>query len=390
MSDDAPGEMLRGLRVLDAGSFIAAPLAAMLLGDWGAEVVKLEPAGGDAARTIGEQAAPGMSSTFVSCNRGKRSVALDLRAPEATATVRRLAATCDIVIHNLPPATARRLGLDHDALMEHRADAVLCTITAFGETGPYAGRAALDPIVQAMAGLAAATGEPAGEPMRCAAPVVDTAAGFAAAAAALAALHARGSRGGRVSVSLLDVALVFQGPLLAARSLLGAPPPRRGNASYAVLGDQVATADGLLAFVVWDDRRWAALCDVLGVGETLATDPRFATNDARCAQQEALLSHLREAFARHPGRRLEAQLLAAGVPCAVTQDLDAVVVDEHVVASGAVYDEGRLGAATLTLASSPVRVDGRRPRAPLRPPYLGEHTDELLAGLLPPVGEGSR
>jgi crotonobetainyl-CoA:carnitine CoA-transferase CaiB-like acyl-CoA transferase len=388
VSDDTQGQLLRGLRVLDAGSFIAAPLAAMLLGDWGAEVVKLEPAGGDAARDLGEQAGPGMSSTFVSCNRGKRSVALDLRAPATTATVRRLAATCDVVVHNLPPATARRLGLDHDALMERRADAVLCTVTAFGEEGPYAGRAALDPIVQAMAGLAAATGEPAGEPMRCAAPVVDTAAGFVAAAASLAALHARGSRGRHVSVSLLDVALAFQGPLLALRSLLGSPPPRRGNGSYAVLGDQLATADGLLAFVVWDDRRWAALCDVLGVGD-LAGDPRFATNDARCAHQDALRPYLRAAFARHPGRRLEAQLLAVAIPCAVTQDLDAVVADEHVVASGAVYGETRVGTAALTLASGPVRVDGRRPRAALRPPYLGEHTSAVLAELLAPRLEGA-
>lgn len=389
MAEDTQGQVLRGLRVLDAGSFIAAPLAAMLLGDWGAEVVKLEPAGGDAARAIGEQAGPGMSSTFVSCNRGKRSVALDLRAPETIGIVRRLAATCDIVIHNLPPATARCLGLDHDALLRRRADAVLCTVTAFGEEGPYAGRAALDPIVQAMAGMAAATGEPGGEPMRCAAPVIDTAAGFAAAAASLAALHARASRGRHVSVSLLDVALAFQGPLLALRSLLGALPPRRGNGSYAVLGDQVATADGLLAFVVWDDRRWAALCDVLGMGD-LAGDPRFATNDARCAHQDALRPYLQRAFARLPGRRLEAKLLAAGIPCAVTQDLDAVVADEHVVASGAVYGETRLGAPPLVLASGPVCVDGRRPRAALRPPYLGEHTNEVLAELLPPVAGGRR
>jgi crotonobetainyl-CoA:carnitine CoA-transferase CaiB-like acyl-CoA transferase len=389
VTDDTQGQLLRGLRVLDAGSFIAAPLAAMLLGDWGAEVVKLEPAGGDPAREIGEQAAPGMSSTFVSCNRGKRSVSLDLRAAESAATVRRLAATCDIVVHNLPPATARRLGLDHDALLERRADAVLCTVTAFGEDGPYAGRAALDPIVQAMAGLAAATGEPAGEPMRCAAPVVDTAAGFAAAAVSLAALHARGSRGRHVSVALLDVALAFQGPLLALRSLLGSPPPRRGNGSYAVLGDQVATADGLLAFVVWDDRRWAALCDVLGLA-ALTTDPRFVTNADRCAHQDALRPYLQEAFARHPGRALEARLLAAGISCAVTQDLDAVVADQHVVASGAVYGETRLGTAPLTLASGPVRIDGRRPRAALRPPYLGEHTGAVLAELLAPRLEGAR
>src|SRR5215218_3575526 len=234
--------MLRGLRVLDAGSFIAAPLAAMLLADWGADVVKLEPSAGDAARAIGEQAAPGMSSTFVSCNRGKRSVAIDLRGPAASDTVGRLAATCDIVIHNLPPAAARRLGLDHAALRERRADAVLCTVTAFGEAGPYAGRAALDPIVQAMAGLAAATGEPAGAPMRCAAPVIDTAAGFAAAAAARRALAARlaaaparqrqlrrARRPGRDSGRAAGVRRVGRPPL--ARALRRARPRRIGGRS---------------------------------------------------------------------------------------------------------------------------------------------------------------
>lgn len=381
MSDDTQGQLLRGLRVLDAGSFIAAPLAAMLLGDWGAEVIKLEPIGGDAAREVGEQAGPGMSPTFVACNRGKRSVALDFRAPDARDTVGRLAATCDVVVHNLPPAVAQRLGLGHEELLRHRPDAVLCTVTAFGEEGPYAKRAALDPIVQAMAGLSAATGEPGGAPMRCAAPVIDTASGFAGAAASLAALHARAGGGVHVSVSLLDVALAFQGPLLALRSVLGAPPPRRGNGSYAVLGDQLATADGLLAFVVWDDRRWAAICDLLGL-QALRADPRFATNEARCAGQDELLPHLQAAFATRPGRELEAQLLAAGIPCAVTQDLDAVVADEHVVSSGAVYEETRIGAAPLTLASGPVRVGGRRPRAASRPPYLGEHTDEVLAELL--------
>lgn len=381
MSEDTHGQLLRGIRVLDAGSFIAAPLAAMLLGDWGAEVIKLEPRSGDPARAVGEQAAPGMSPTFISCNRGKRSVALDFRADDATETVRRLAASCDIVIHNLPPAAAQRLGLDHDALLERRPDAVLCSVTAFGEDGPYADRAALDPIVQAMAGMSAATGEPQGAPMRCAAPVIDTAAGFASAAAALAALHARDGGGRHVSVALLDVALAFQGPLLALRSILGAPPPRRGNGSYAVLGDQLATADGLLAFVIWDDRRWSALCDLLGLGD-LAADPAFATNDARCANQDLLRPRLQAAFATRPGRALEADLLGAGIPCAVTQDLDAVVADPHVVASGAVYDERRVGPVALTLASGPVRVAGQRPRAASRPPYLGEHTDDVLAELL--------
>ena len=382
MAEDLGAQPLAGLRVLDAGSFIAAPLAAMLLGDWGADVIKLEPLAGDAARTIGEQAGPGMSSTFVSCNRGKRSIALDLRDPAATAAVRRLAATCDIVVHNLPPAGSQRLGLDHAALLEGRGDAVLCTISAFGPDGPYAGRPALDPIVQAMAGIAAASGDPDGPPMRCAAPVIDTAAGFAGAAATLAALHARERGGTWVSVSLLDVALAFQGPLLALRSLLGTPPPRRGNGSYAVLGDQLATADGLLAFVVWDTPRWASLCDIAGL-PGLAGDPRFATNEGRCDLQDELRPLLAAAFRERPGAELEASLLAAGVPCAITQDLDAVVADEHVIASEAVYAEPRVG-RPLTLASGPVRIAGRRPRAAAPPPALGEHTDAILAGLAGP------
>ena len=386
MTDEPDVQPLRGLRILDAGSFIAAPLAAMLLGDWGADVIKLESLAGDQAREVGEQAGAGMSPTFVSCNRGKRSVALDLSGDGAAARVRPLAAACDIVVHNLPASTASRLGLDHESLLEERPDAVLCTITAFGELGPYAGRPALDPIVQAMAGMAASTGVPGGEPMRCAAPVIDTAAGFAGAAAALAALHARRSGGMRVSVSLLEVALACQGPLLALRSMLGRTPPRRGNGSYAVLGDQLATADGLLAFVVWDDRRWAALCDVLQLDE-IAANPRFASNELRCEQQDELRSSLRAAFARWPGRELEARLLARGVPCAVTQDLDAVVADPHIRAAGAVYEETRLEGPSLTLPCGPVRLAGRRLPAALRPPYLGEHTDEVLAELTDPRPE---
>jgi crotonobetainyl-CoA:carnitine CoA-transferase CaiB-like acyl-CoA transferase len=377
------GPLLDGLRVLDAGSFIAGPLAAMTLGDWGAEVIKLESLDGDAARWIGEQAGPGMSATFVACNRGKRSIALDLRGEAARADVRRLAAGCDVVIHNLPAAFAARLGLDHASLVQERPDAILCTVSAFGETGPYAGRPALDPVVQALAGMSAATGPVDGEPFRCAAPIVDTATGYAATAAVLAALHRRGAGGGgaHVAVSLLDVALAFQGPLLALRSLLGSVPPRRGNASFAVLGDQLPAADGLLAFVVWDDRRWAALCAAAGVDEAVARDPRFSSAEARCANQDELRPVLVDAFARWPARDLERVLLDAGIPCAVTQDLDGVVRDPQVQATGAVYEEARLDGPGVVLAAGPVHVDGARPVRDRPPPRLGEHTHELSAEL---------
>jgi CoA:oxalate CoA-transferase len=373
--------MLEGLRVLDAGSFIAAPLAAATLGDWGADVVKLEPLEGDASRVVGPQAGPGMSATFVSANRGKRSVALDFRAPGTPDEVRRIVAGCDAVVHNLPASVARRLGLDPSTLRERDPGLVVCTVSAYGETGPSAGRPALDPVVQAAAGLAAATGPVGGEPFRCGAPIVDTATALAGAAAMLAALYRRQrtGEGAHVAVALLDVALAMQAPLFALRSLLGEEPPRRGNGSFALLGDQLAARDGLLAFVVWDDRRWRALCAVLGL-DALADDARFADSDARCTRQDELRPHLAAAFARWDARDLEAALVEVGIPCAVTQGLDAVVADPQVAATGGLYDEARL-AVGLTLAAPPVRMDGTRPRAIAVPPALGAHTEEVLASL---------
>ena len=367
--------------MLEAGSFIAAPLAAMTLGDWGAEVIKLEPLEGDASRVVGPQAGPGMSATFVCTNRGKKSMALDFRDPDVAADVGRLVAGCDVVVHNLPPVVARRLGLDAAAIRDAHPTVILCVVSAFGEHGPAAGRPGLDPVVQAMAGISSLTGEPGAEPMRCGAPVVDTATGFAAAAACLAALYRRErtGEGARLSVALLDVALSMQAPLLALRSLLAAEPPRRGNGSFAVLGDQIATRDGLLAFVVWDDRRWRALCAILGL-EPLGADDRYTSNEARCARQDELRPLLAAAFARWPARDLEGALIEEGIACAVTQGLDAVVADPQVAATGGVYTESRLDGDPLTLAAPPVWWDGARPRAAGPPPRLGEHTEQLLAG----------
>lgn len=378
-------DLLQGVRVLEVGSFIAAPLAAMTLGDWGAEVIKLEPLEGDAARVVGPQAGAGMSATFVSANRGKRSIALDFRAPEVAGDIARLVAHSDVVVHNLPGALAARLGLDAATIRGAFPAVVLCTVSAFGEHGPAAGRPGLDPVIQAMSGLSSATGEPDADPMRCGAPVVDTATGFAAAAACLAALYRRErtGQGACVSVALLDVALAMQAPLLALRSLLSAEPPRRGNGSFAVLGDQLAARDGLLAFVVWDDRRWRALCSILGL-DRLGIDERFASNDARCAHQDELRPLLADAFAAWPARDLEAALIDAGIACAVTQGLDAVVVDPQVVASGGTYEEPRLDGA-LTLAAPPVWSDGARPRSAGAPPRVGQHTEQVLAELATPT-----
>jgi glutaryl-CoA transferase len=370
---------LRGLRVLDAGTFVAAPLAAMLLGDWGADVIKLESLDGDPCRRIGEQVEPGLSATFAGVNRGKRSVALDLDGRAGRVAAAKLARTCDVVIHNLGDASAARRGLDWNSLSAARPGVVLCTVSAFGASGPYAGRPALDPVIQAFAGLAAATGVPEGEPMRCAAPVVDGGAGMTAAAASLAALYARslGGGGAHVGVSLLDVALVFQASLLPLASLLGGTLERRGNGSFALLGDQLQAADGLIAFVVWDDRRWRALCDLLGL-EELADDKRYATNELRHRHQDELRPLLARAVVAWPGEELERRMLDLGIPCAMTLGFDRLARDPHVTATGGVYSEGRLDGPEISMAGGAAWFDGGRPRSSAPPPRLGEHTKDVV------------
>jgi len=369
----ADASALSGLRVLDAGSFLAAPYAAMLLADWGADVVKLEPRGGDPVRVVGPQVQPGITPTFAAVNRGKRSLAVDLRSDAGRDVARRLARDSDVVVHNLAPDVAQALGLG--------GAAIVCAVSAFGAAGTYA-RPGLDPVVQAMAGMASLGGDPDGPPMRTAAPVVDIATGLAAAGAILAALAGRGihGRGAALSISLLDTALALQGPLLALRSVLGEPPPRRGNGSFATLGDQLATRDGHVAFTVWDDERWAALCRILDLAD-LAADPRLATNDQRVAALPDLGARLSAAAAGWRAADLEAALLEAGIPAAVTRDLDAVAADPELWSSGALYGESRLD-RPMELAGNPVCVDARRPVASRPPPRCGEHSRALLSGRL--------
>ncbi len=227
-------------------SFIAGPFAATLLGDLGADVIKVEPAGGDPLRKIGGILGDGHSATFAFANRGKRGVELDLSSEEGRGHLARLVEAADVVVHNRRPESARRLGLD--------AAPVVVAISAFGETGPYAERPALDPIVQAMSGIAALTGEPDGEPRRAATPVVDVAASLTAALGALAALRAGGER--TVTVSLFEVGLLLNASGFAMQSARGEPLERLGNASHALITDQFAAADGLVWLAVWEERQW--------------------------------------------------------------------------------------------------------------------------------------
>ena len=365
---------LDGVRVLDAATFIAGPLAASLLGDLGADVVKLELGAGDPLRRVGGVTGEDSSASFAYANRGKRGVLLDPADPETAEIVAGLVAAAEIVVHNQRPGPAGRLGLDRAG--------VVVEITAFGNSGPYAERPALDPIVQAMAGIAALTGEPGGEPRKVAAPVVDVSTAATAAFGALAALrdHERTGEPRRVTVSLYEVGLMLNCSNFAMHSVRGEPLERIGNASHALLADQFAAVDGLVWLAIWDTRQWRRLCELLGLAD-LAANERFATNDDRVANQEELRPRLEQAIASWLAEELRAALTAAGIPAAITLGLDEVIADPHVRAIGALRTESRLEGPDLTLPAGPIRFEGARPEQERPAPRLGEHTGELIAEL---------
>ncbi|HWH43273.1 MAG TPA: CoA transferase, partial [Thermoleophilaceae bacterium] len=374
---------LAGLRVLEASGFLAGPFAAMTLADLGADVIKVEPPDGDPARTIGERMTEDLSPTFVGGNRGKRSVALDLRSPEGRALVRRLATRSDVVIHNQQVGVAERLGLARAALADENPGVIVGRIAAFGPDGPYADRPALDPVVQAMSGMMSLTGPPGGEPVRTAAPVVDIGAGLSAATAVLAALHARGRTGvgADITISLFETGLMFNSPFFPLRSWLGEELRRRGNMSHAILSDQFAAADGFLTLAVWDEARWTRLCELLGL-DALRDRPECADNRSRVRHYEHLRPALADAIAGRRVAELRAALQEAGIPCGITYGLGAVAADEHVRATGALYAERRLVDRELLMVAGPIRIDGERPPSTAPAPRLGEHTRAVLTELL--------
>ena len=365
-------EPLAGIRVLDAASFVAGPLAASLLADLGADVVKLEPAAGDPLRRIGGVIDGELSATFAAVNRGKRAVALDLSDEQNRARVATLAAASTIVIHNQRSAAAERLGL--------AAAPIVVAISAFGDEGPYAERPALDPIVQAMSGIASITGEPDGEPRRAGAPVVDVATALCAGFGALAALraHERTGEAKVITVSLFEIGLLLNSPAFAMRSVHGRPLERLGNASHALLAEQFAAADGLVWLAVWEDSQWRRLCDMLGLDE-VADDTAFASNALRVENQDRLVPLIAAAIASRPAEEIRSDLKDAGIPAAITLELDEVGEDPHVRAIEALRTESRLPGPDLSIPAGPLRIDGDRPDPGSPAPRLGQHTDEVLA-----------
>jgi crotonobetainyl-CoA:carnitine CoA-transferase CaiB-like acyl-CoA transferase len=382
-----PGK-LDGIRVIDLSRVLAGPLAGQMLADLGAEVIKVEqPGSGDESRRYGppfhgEQAAGG-SSFFLAANRNKQSVTIDFATPEGRHLVTELVRGADVVIENFRVGTLARHGLDYDTLAALNPGLVYCSITGFGQSGPYAQRPGYDAIFQSMGGLMSSIGHPdehpAGGPMRTGLSITDVITSLYADIAIVAALHARHANGGRgehIDIALLDSTVAAMSHYAMYYLISGQVPPRRGNAGNGGVPSQVFHCrEGALMLTVGNDAQFVRFCGALGRAE-LAADPRFATGVERIRHRETLLPILEAEFATHDAAHWLAALERAEIPSGAINDMAQVFADPQVASRG-LRQPGSDGAPDLV--ANPIRYRHDPIAHPAAPPVLGADTDAVLA-----------
>jgi crotonobetainyl-CoA:carnitine CoA-transferase CaiB-like acyl-CoA transferase len=384
---------LEGVRVLDLSRVLAGPWAAQLLADLGADVVKVErPGAGDDTRAWGPpwlKDAAGEATRdaayYFCANRNKRSVTVDIAHPEGQALVRRLAMQADVVLENFKVGGLEQYGLDYASLKALKPDLVYCSITGFGQSGPYAQRAGYDFLIQGMGGLMSITGRPDGEegagPQKVGVALTDIMTGLYATIAVQAALahRARTGEGQHIDLALLDVQIACLANQTANYLIGGSVPRRMGNAHPNIVPYQdFPTADGDMILAVGNDGQFARFCEVAGKPEW-ARDERFATNAQRVRHRAELIPLLRQATVMRATRDWIAALEEAGVPCGPINRLDDVFADPQVIARGLRIDLPHAVAGTVPGVANPIRMSASPVAYDRGPPTLGEHTGEVLA-----------
>ncbi|QYD70206.1 CoA transferase [Paraburkholderia edwinii] len=387
---------LSHIRVLDLSRVLAGPWCAQTLADFGADVIKIErPGAGDDTRQWGppylktpDGADTREAAYYLAANRNKRSVTVDIATAEGQRIVRELAAQSDVVLENYKVGQLKRYGLDYESLRAVKPDLIYCSVTGFGQTGPYAQRAGYDFIVQGLGGFMSITGErdgePGGGPQKAGVAIADLMTGMYATVAVLTALAHRDRTGAGqyIDMALLDVQVAMLANMNSNFLASGTPPARWGNAHPNIVPYQTfQTSDGWIIVAVGNDGQFRKFVEAGGRAQ-LADDERFATNPARVRNRETLVPLL-AAMVRERGKRewIEA-LEAAQVPCGPINDLREVFDNEQVIARGMQIDLPHPSGSTVKLVRNPINMTETPPQAVAHPPTLGEHTEDVLRSVL--------
>jgi formyl-CoA transferase len=376
---------LHGIRVLDLSRVLAGPYAAMTLGDMGAEVIKVEqPGEGDETRAWGPPSAGGESAYYLSINRNKLGITLNLKREGGRRVLLELARRSDILIDNFRRGTLERMGLDDATLWAVNPRLIHATISGFGPVGPYKDYPGYDFVIQAMAGIMSITGEPDGEPMKVGVAIVDVTAGLFTVSAVLAALHARErtGHGQRVEVSLLESALAWLVNVGQNYLVSGQEPKRYGNAHPNIVPYQPFRAqDRPLALAVANPRQFRRFCELAGRPE-LADDPRFATNADRLAHREELVQEIQRLIAQRPADEWLRLLNENGIPAGPINTVPQALADPQVQALGVVRTLPHPTAGEINVIGPPFRFSETPAEVRSAPPLLGQHTEQVLRELL--------
>lgn len=371
---------LEGMRVLDFTEYGAGPWCTMLLGDLGADVIKVERPGGDGFRSWAPMQS-GEGSGFLQLNRNKRSIILDMALSEHREAAKRIALQVDVLVENYRPGVMAKSGIAYEQLKELNPKLIYCSISGYGQTGPMKDRGGFDLVLQGHGGLMSVTGEAGAPPVKSGVPIIDFGASAHAVIGVLAACLARGKtdKGQHIDISLLDVPVSWLGLLAAKYWSTGEIPRAMGSAHPLSAPYQAfAAADGYITIAAGNQALWASTCDVLGLNHLL-DDPRFANNNTRAENQRELAMLVQEVLQRDTCKNWIARISARGVPCGPIASVDQVLIDPQVLHRKMVLEMEDPELGTLKMIGSPIKMSGAPTSLRRAPPRLGQHTDEIAA-----------
>jgi formyl-CoA transferase len=373
---------LDGIRVIDLTQVMAGPFCSMLLGDMGADVIKVEPPEGEHTRHERE-IVPGVSSSFLALNRNKRSLALDLKQPAGAEILRKLAATADVLVENYRPGVAKRLGIDYETLQAVNPRLVYCSISGFGQTGPYASRGGFDLVAQGMSGIMSATGREGGPPVKVGVPITDLGAGLFALFGILCALRARRTtgRGQFVDTSLFEAGLALSAWEAMEYWYTGQVPRRLGTAHRLSAPYQAFRAsDGYFTVGAANEKLWALFAEMIG-RKDLTQDPRFNSRGPRLKNRAELEKIVEEVTRRQPRAYWLEKCEAAGIPAGPIYSVAEALADPQAQARGMTQEYAHPKAGKVRTLGNPVKMSRTPAVLSKVPPSLGEHNDEILKEL---------